>query len=190
VFSRLLPTAIFRAHWKALSDYRRVPPRPDWGSRIAVVGLPLVTTAAMVRFHGELRSPEAYLAALAIFAGGLLAAFTHLSGVRDRLEQRAGAWGDAEKIDRDAIDESAAHLLVASYMAGVAAALLVLGLNVAPAPIPPATEVVVGGWIGALATGAMTHVLILFLVAIPRLYSAYTTAFTVSDALNGYHRGR
>jgi len=188
MLARLIPTAIFRAHWKALSNYTTQPVKPDYGARL-VVGLAPIAAGVWAYFgHATLRSPEAYLAALAIFAGGMLAAFTHLAGVRQRLEERKDEWGDADAIDRDAVDETSAHLLVAAYTSGLAAAVLVVGLNLSEQP--PEGPTAINGWFAAIAITVMVHVLVVFLIAVPRLYSAYTSAFTVRDALNGQHRGR
>lgn len=185
MFDRLVPTSVFRAHWKALSDYRSSgKPRPDWVTRAVVVGLPAIVTVLGWWTGLELKSPEGLLAALALLAGGFLTAFTHLSTVRMKLADREDVWGEAERIDRDSIDETSAHLLAASYLSGVAAALLVLGFNFG------ATEEgnIAGVW-AALASGAMTYVLVLFLVSLPRLYSAYALYANVRNELSGTHKG-
>lgn len=184
MLDRLIPITVFRAHWKALSDYRSPgKPRPDWVTRAVVLGLPAVVVVLSFRAGLELRSPEGLLAALALLAGGFLTAFTHLSSVRMRLADREEVWGEAERVDRDSIDETSAHLLAASYLSGVAAALLVLGFN-----FGGTEDGNIGGVWAALASGAMTYVLLLFLVTLPRLYNAYALYANVRHELNGTHK--
>ncbi|MFS0701967.1 hypothetical protein AB6N24_18520 [Cellulomonas sp. 179-A 4D5 NHS] len=186
MFDRLLPTDIFRAHWKALSDYRGATTVPDYPTRAVLLGAPLLATALSFKFGFELRLPEGALAALALLAGGFLTAFTHLSSVRLRLTEREPAWGDAERFDRDAIDETCAHLLVAAYMSGVATGWLLLGMNFG-AGAGTGDDMIVGFW-AAIEAGLLVYVVVLFLITLPRLYQAYLTYAHVRDALNGAHR--
>lgn len=181
---RLIPTQMFRAHWKALSDYRAPgKPRPDIFTRAVLIGVPTAVVILCLVAKFELKAPEGLLAGLALLAGGLLGAFTHLSSTRVQLAEREHVWGEAERVDRDSIDETSAHLLVASYLAGVAAAVLVLGMNFGATP----TGAIAGVW-AAAAGGLMSYVLLLFLIALPRLYSAYALHSNVRAELSGSHR--
>lgn len=189
MFDRFAPVDIFRAHWKALSDYRETKPVPDIWARTTVVAAPLLAVAGTLVFEVHLRAPEGILAALALLAGGFLTAFTHLSSIRVELANREATWGDAERFDRDAIDETSAHLLAGSYVSGVAAMWLVLALSVGPAPDPiSAPEVLTGVW-AAVAAGLLVYVGVIFLVTLPRLYQAYAVYARVRKELNGTHRG-
>lgn len=181
--ARLSPATIFRAHWRALSDYRSSKPVPDVVARGAVVVLPLGVGVGAYLADASLRAPDALLTAVSLLAGGFLAAFTHLSGVRSRLTDRAAAWGDAERIDRDAVDETAAHLLAASYVSGLAVAVLVAGMN-----LGADKEGALGGTWGAAAIALLVYIFVVFLITLPRLYSAYATSNAVRDELNGLHR--
>lgn len=184
MLERLSPVDIFRAHWKALSDYRTKTPIPDVVTRVIVVAVPVGATIAAFLSGFVLQVSEGALAALALLAGGFLASFTHLSGVRVHLADRESTWGDAERFDRDAIDETSAHLLVGSYMSGIAAMWLLLGMNFG-AGAAPAT--IVGFW-AAIEAGMLAYVGIIFLVTLPRLYQAYAIYARVRPELSGTHR--
>src|SRR5690606_1640975 len=115
---RLIPTAVLRAQWKALADYRSDPSRPDWFTRTVVFGLPLVAGVVVFLTKTAIEEPGALLSGLALLAGGLLASFAQLSDLRLRLTDRATERPSSERTDRDSLDETAAHILVSSYMAG------------------------------------------------------------------------
>src|SRR3546814_17289338 len=83
----------------------------------------------MVIFGGTLAAPGALLSGVALLAGGFLAAFAQLSNLRIKLTERMRDLPDADRIDRDALDETASHLLVSSYLSAVTAVILVLGMN-------------------------------------------------------------
>lgn len=186
MLDRLLPTDIFRAHWKALSDYRGETPIPDVPTRTVLIGAPVMVFVVSYLCGFELRLPEGALAALALLAGGFLTAFTHLSGVRLRLAEREPTWGVAERFDRDAIDETCAHLLVASWMSGAATGWLLLGMNFG-AGSGDREDTIVGVW-AAVEAGLLVYVVVLFLITLPRLYQAYLSYANVRNALSGAHR--
>ncbi|MFE6228892.1 hypothetical protein [Cellulosimicrobium sp. NPDC057862] len=186
MLDRLLPGDIFRAHWKALSDYTSRKPVPDKATRAVVVALPVGAFVASLVFDFTLQIPEGVLAALALLAGGFLTAFTHLSPVRVHLAEREDTWGDAERFDRDAIDETSAHLLAGAYVAGIATVALVLGMNFGAGE---EENTIVGFW-AALSAGLMTYVVLIFLITLPRLYQAYAKYAKVRAALDGTHRSK
>ncbi|WP_375404862.1 hypothetical protein [uncultured Amnibacterium sp.] len=183
--SRLVPTQVFRAHWKALSDYRGDKIVPDRTTRTLVVAMPVVAGVLFGLLGGRLGAPDALLAAVSLLAGGFLAAFSQVATFRARLTERAEMMPDAERADRDSLDETAAHLLVAAYMSGITALVLVIATNVSEDKHGG-----VVGWWGALAVATGLHVLIVFAIAIPRLYNAYAHTNGVRKELSGTHRGR
>lgn len=189
MLDRFSPVDIFRAHWKALSDYRGTKPVPDVPARVAVVLAPLAAVAGSFVFSINLRAPEGVLAALALLAGGFLTAFTHLSSVRVELANRESTWGEAERFDRDAIDETSAHLLAGSYVAGIAAMWIVLAMSLGPAPDPAESQGQLTGAWAATTAGLLVYVAVIFLVTLPRLYQAYAVYARVRKELNGTHRG-
>jgi hypothetical protein len=185
MFGRLLPTSLIRGHWKSLTFYRDDEPRPDYVARVIVLGVPLATGVLMFVFGARLFAPAALLSGLALLAGGLLAAFGQLSSLRLRLTERMVSEDDGQRTDRDYLDETAAHLLLAAYGAAVTAAVLVVGMNFGL----DKHGVLTGGW-AAIATALAAWVVVLFLIALPRLYTAYVSINSVRDALNGTHKGR
>lgn len=184
MLDRLNPAALVRGQWKSLSDYRN--PRVAHGDVVAraivYIG-PLAVGLLVWLIDGRISAPGPLLAGVALLTGGLLSTFTHLSTLRLKLTERAEQWQDAERLDRDAMDESATHLLVAAYASAITAALLVVGMNVTEPNQP-----LVG--IFAIATSvAATFVLINFLMVIPRLYGAYVSINSVRSELSGQHSG-
>lgn len=185
MFGRLLPTSVIRGHWKGLSFYRDDKIRPDIAVRAVVVVVPLAVGAAMLLFHGRLMAPTALIAGLSLLAGGLLASFGQLSTLRLRLSERAEYDGDGQQTDRDFLDETVSHLLAAAYGAAVTAALLVVGMNFGLDSSGAVTD-----WWAAVPAALGTWVVIVFLIAIPRVYEAYVGMNSVRDALSGTHKGR
>jgi hypothetical protein len=185
MFERLLPTSVFRAHWKGLSFYRDDVIRADVVTRSVLVVAPITVGVGMWWLNGRLLAPTAILAGLALLAGGLVAAFGQLSTLRLRLTERMSDESDGQRTDRDFLDETAAHLLAAAYGAAVTAAVLVAGMNFAL----DTDGALVGPW-AAVATAMASWVVLVFLIAIPRMYEAYAGLNKVRDALNGTHRGR
>ncbi|MGP5219397.1 hypothetical protein [Arthrobacter rhombi] len=133
---------------------------------------------------GGLASPDALLSAMSLLAGGLIAAFALLASWRDRLTDRADSFSTSERLERDHLDETAAHLLVAAYGSAISAVLLVIGMNFSQGQGGELT-----GPIAALAAAAATFVVLVFLIALPRLYSSYVQLNGVRKELSGLHSG-
>ncbi len=182
--NRFVPSELFRGHWKGLSDYRQKKSIPDVATRFLIVALPLIAGISIAVLDGRLSAPGSLLAGAALLAGGFLAAFGQISNLRVRLTDRARDYADAEAIDRDALDETAAHLLVASFMSAITALALVLAMNLGAEP----DGAVRGLWAAVVVVPA-TYVLLVFIIAIPRLYTAYVNINSVRDELSGTHRG-
>lgn len=182
---RFFPIELFRGHWKALSDYRSAQPAPDRVARLLLIGLPLVSGGTFLVFGGSLAAPGSLLSGVALLAGGFLAAFGQISTLRLRLTDRADRFPDAEAIDRSALDETAAHLLVASFMSAITALFLVLAMNFSASDAGA-----VSGPLAGVALACATYVLLVFVIALPRLYAAYVTMNSVRPELSGTHRGR
>lgn len=184
--SRFFPVELFRGHWKSLSDYRSRKPIADTTTRFFIVFLPLAAGSCLFVFHGALAAPGSLLAGVSLLAGGFLAAFGQISSLRLRLTDRADHFAETEAIDRDALDETAAHLLVASFMSAMTALVLVLGMNFSS----DAKSGAVNGVFAALAVALACYVLLVFVIVIPRLYIAYVNINRVRDELSGTHRSR
>lgn len=191
MIGRFSPLELFRGHWKGMGDYRKKVVIPDWWARSAFVVVPLAVGGLILWRRAEFGAPAALLTGAALLAGGLLSAFTHLSTLRVRLAERGDAWDEYDQPDRDAFDETAAHLLLASYLAGLTAFLLVLAMNLGrtttPEGIPDGG--ITWGW--SIPIGVIgTYLFMLFLMTLPRMYNAYATLNKVRPELSGTHAGR
>lgn len=144
------------------------------GGLVAAFDVPLVASAPL-------------LAAIALLAGGMLTAFTHLSTLRKAYTDRMEAWGEAERVQRDYLDETAAHLLTGSYTAAWCAASLVVAMNTA-APLVPGGPAVPHGLCASVPVALATYLFLIFIVAIPRMYVAYVELNDVRNELAGTHK--
>jgi ABC-type multidrug transport system fused ATPase/permease subunit len=180
---RFIPTQLFRGHWRALSDYRVSPSAPDRTARSLVVGVPLLLGIIFFITNSQIAAPGALLSGVALLAGGFLSAFGQIASIRLRLTDRAERFSTVDQSSRDALDETTAHLLVASYMSAVSAFILVLGMNFG---VDSAGRI--QGIFAALGVASSAYVFMVFLIAIPRLYVAYTVINSVREELNGTHR--
>ncbi len=183
--ARLVPRSVFRAHWKGLSDYRQRKTRPDHFTRAAMLLTPAGCAAAVFIWDLVIPGAADLLAAVALLAGGFLAAFTHLSSLRLRLEERKAQWRQVEQFDRDGIDETSAHLLVGAYISGLLIPVLIIGGMFKDED----TDGLTGAW-GALAAAGLSYLCLIFLISIPRLYSSYVGFANVRDELNGTHKDK
>lgn len=180
--ARLSPRPLFRGHWKSLTNVATNRQAADWVTRLALLGA--VALAPLGWLLGwSLRAPTPILSGVALLGGALVGSFGQVNTLRLKVTDRLGDDDPTTKIDRDALDESAAHVLTAAYLCGLTAALLVLGINLSPDK--SSNPAVVGFWgPAAMSTGA--YALITFFIAVPRLYSAYVQVNNVSPAVSGY----
>lgn len=176
---------MFRGLWKSLSHRNATTPAPAWLARILVFGAPIAVGVWVFSTHGRITAPDAVLGGLSLLAGALLAAFAQLAAWRLRLVERLEDHRVSEQADRDHLDETVSQLLTAAYISGLDALILVIALNVSV----DKHGAVVGAWAAVVAALGLL-VIVLFLIAVPRLYSAYVNTNKVRDALNGYHSER
>jgi hypothetical protein len=181
MLSRFNLIPVVRGSWKGLSDSQY---KPDWFARAALTLLPGALFVGMLLWGGRLAAPTPILTAVSLLAGGMLSAFTHLSTLRLKITE----WLSSPDIDdeflrdeREMLDESAAHLLTGAMACAIAAGILVLGMNVAL----DGKGAITGLW-AALSSAASAYVLLLFIMAVPRLYSAYVDINKVSSKLSGF----
>lgn len=176
---------VLRGHWKSLTNGQYLSYRPDWSARLILL-LPVVLFIVMWVFGGQLAAPTPILTAASLLAGGMLSSFTHLSTLRLKLTE----WSDVEGQDRFAVekemlDESAAHLLTGVLLCVCDAASLVIGMNVSTSK----SGHLVGFW-AALSAGISSYVLLIFIIMIPRLYAAWVEINGVIDRLSGLTKSR
>ncbi|MFJ9525476.1 hypothetical protein [Streptomyces cyaneofuscatus] len=176
---------VLRGHWKGLTDGRHAAQRADVVARLSLL-LPVVVFGLMLWREGRLAAPASLLTGVALMAGGMLSAFTHLSTLRLKITEWDSP-GEASRfeVERGMLDETAAHLLTGSLLCAFNAATLVIGMNVGVTK----TGHLYGFWAAASA-GLSSYVLVVFVFVIPRLYSAYVQINDVSSELNGFDRRR
>jgi hypothetical protein len=185
MFGRFDIRPVLRGHWKGLANGQYINYRPDWAARIILL-LPLLLFTAMWVGDGRLAAPTPLLSAAALLAGGMLSAFTHLSNLRLKITEWAGDGGpDRFAVEREMLDESAAHLLTGSLICVLDAATLVVGMNISVSD----KGQLIGFW-AALASGLSAYVFLIFIITIPRLYSAWVEINGVARHLNGFAKGR
>lgn len=184
--ARLSPVGLFRGHWKSLTDVRKHRDSGDWITR-GVLLLAVLCLPAGWLWDWSIRAPQPILAGVSLLAGALVGSFGQINTLRLKLTDRDGDDAAATQIDRDALDESAAHLLTAALLSAVTAVLLVLGINLSTDS--SANPAVTGFWAApAIACGA--YAVITFFIAVPRLYGAYVQVNNVSSRVSGYSRGQ
>lgn len=179
--------SVLSAHWKGLSKPTEgdQQPEPDYAARLVlVIAAPLAGLAVGV-LQFALTSPAIIVAALSLLTGSLLTVFTQLSTLRLKLTE----WYDLDDVEhrpnKDAIDESVAHVLTAALLS-LTATVVAVAATVLSDQNLPALKGAVAGVVVAL----MTYVLLLLLMLIPRLYGAYVAVHDVEDRLNGQVRDR
>lgn len=185
---RLNPWPLISAHYKCLTidqdDLDGLPvTRADWIARMGLL-LPSLTAGGLViGFNGHLANAGSLLAADALLASSLLAVFAQISGLRVKLSEQFKAGYAHADDDKDAMDESATHLLFAIMLAFVNAALLAAALAFAPMDVTA-----VGGIAGGISTALFVYIVLLLLMLLPRILYAYTRVNGVRDDLSGFHR--
>ncbi|WP_139812254.1 hypothetical protein [Prescottella equi] len=173
---------VINAHWKGLSKPARdgEAPEPDKVARLVLVLAPLMAGITMFGFQVQLTSPAIIVAALSLLTGALLTVFTQLSTLRLKLTE----WYDRDDVDRrpdkDSIDESVAHVLVAALVSISATIVAVFAIALGDEGAPA-----LRGVVAAITVALITYVLLLLIMLIPRLYGAYASVHDVADELNG-----
>jgi len=189
--SRLNLAPVFRAHWRGLSMRRKnadggLDYQPDIVSRLLTLAIPSAAAAGMLFWLRDVDKtwslpPEfagVAIAAAALTSAALVQAFTQLASWRIRLTDRNRP---TEAPFRAMVDEAVSHVLLAT---------LESVLIVASA----AGSLMLAGWAARLCTAltcALTaHLLFLFVLLVPRLYSTYVQTSEVDERLDGYTRAR
>lgn len=176
-------TALIRGQFK-VARFRSRSSFAFWTKVIVLfLGLAAIVFCSL-RFGWTIASSDGLIAGISIFAGGFLAAFTHLSTVRQTLDDRHAQQGAAERPERDLIDIAVTRLLGATLVSAATAAVLVVGTSTAT----DEEGHVVGGFAAATWAGSALS-LVLFVSAVSALYSAYLQMNKVDPGLDGSRRG-
>jgi drug/metabolite transporter (DMT)-like permease len=186
MLSRFDLRSVLRGHWKGLTNGQYSTYKPDRTSRIVLV-IPLILFVVMLVAGGRLRAPTPLLTATALLAGGFLSAFTHLSTLRLKITEWIEEEGNEDKliVEREMLDETAAHLLTGALLCVLAAVALVAGMNVGGGN----GSELVGFW-AALVAGLSAYIALIFIIILPRLYSAWVDINHVSLRLSGFSQSR
>lgn len=155
-----------------------------WAKIVAMLLVLAAIVVCSLVFGWTVKSSDGLIAGIAIFAGGFLTAFTHLSGVRRTLDARHDQQGAAERPERDLVDIAVTRLLGATLVSAATAAVLVVGTSVATDD----QDRVMGVFAATTWAGSALS-LMLFFSAVPALYSAYVQMNVVDPGLDGSRRG-
>jgi hypothetical protein len=183
---RFNPSDIIVAHLKGLRNRRYDRARPlgvaDRTARVLLYVLPLAGAAAMIIWDGVLAGPDGLLAAAGVLTGAFFMGFSQVAGWRERFTERRNAREASEVHQRDSLDEVIAHLLMAIYATAALLVDVVVGLNLADdkgnlTGIPAAIAVAIG-----------MYIILLLLVILPKLYTAYAGINQLDDEVSGLSR--
>ncbi len=184
MLSRFNLAPLFRAHWKGLTN-GITSPTPDWPSRLILMFVPVIVGVFSALFGWRLMAPGALLAGVTLLAGSLLSAFTHLSSLRMKISEWTEENSDRFNVERAMLDETAAHLLLASLASIVNAVIIVIGLN-----FHSGVKEEIDGFWAAVSLAFSSWTVMLFVLCLPRLYSAYVEINHVEENLSGFTRRR
>lgn len=180
---RFDPRPLLRGHWKSLLDANYEDSiRPDRAARVLLALVPVGLTVAALVFDWTIKAPTPLLSGVALLAGALVGSFGSMSTLRLKLTEWAEDNDSRFQAERDMIDETVAHLLTAALLCAVTAVVLVVGTNTAN------DKGEVTGVLAAATIALGTYVALLFILSLPRLYSAYVTINSVRPRLNGFDR--
>ncbi len=142
----------------------------DWPARLALFGIPLVAAGLVLALSVELDSADQFLAAAAILAGALIAAFSQVASWREQLLRRRRR---VDGVRVRALTEAAAHILV-SILVSVAGSVAVfiaanIELHCAPLPVHVAARV-----LSAVIVACFTYIGLSLIIVTNLLWDALT----------------
>jgi hypothetical protein len=142
----------------------------DLRARAVLLGVP-VAAGIVVGFSGTtLPAADQFLAAAALFLGALLTVFGQVVTWRDRLAQRLVR---TDRLDERALDEAAAHILLAVLITLITAIALVVRANLGENPCEGAVNVVARAC-AVVATAGMTYLVLIIWLVTNLLWDAYS----------------
>lgn len=180
---RFDPTDIIVAHFKGLKNRRYDRERPigvpDRAARYLLYVAPLAVGAVVLAKRGHLAGPDGVLAAAGILLAAFLMSFTQIAIWRERLTARRLERAQADVHQRDSLDEATAHLMMAMYACVALTVDVVIGKNFAT------DKGDLSGVTAAIASALGTYLVLLLLIIIPKLYSAYAQVNELDDEMSG-----
>lgn len=177
---------VWRGHKKGLMDrdFRAEQPVgvPDPLARTVLYGVPLLLGVVAYWLGAAIAAVDGLLAAAGVLASGLFMAFTQVAAWRDRYTERMVSREASEKPQRFALDETVPHILMATYACFLLLVVVVVGANFADED---------GRLVGAFAASTIaicSYVLLMMMIVLPKLYSAYVVTHKVDADISGQSR--
>ncbi|WP_418063179.1 hypothetical protein [Pimelobacter simplex] len=183
--NRFSAAPIWNAHKKGLrnrSFKQAMKSAPDLLARWTLYGVPVLLGGASWYFGATVAAIDGLLAAAGVLAGGLFMGFTQVAAWRDRYTERTDTHETAEKPQRYSLDETVAHILMATYGCFVLVVVVLVGANFANAK---------GELTGPFAAATVlvgSYVLLLMAIILPKLYAAYAVTHKVDREMSGLSR--
>lgn len=186
---RFSPFDVWNAHMKSLKnrDFSQDEPvgTPDYVARSVLYGVPLVLGILSFVLDLKIAEPGGLLEVCGILLGAFLVGFSQVASWREKFTARlaaqnaAGETDDAELHHRYSLDEAVAHILLSMYAVIFLIITILIGTNLADEDgqlheVPAAFTV----YFGAL-------LLILVIMIVPKLYTAYAVVNQVDDEMSG-----
>jgi hypothetical protein len=184
--NRFSAGSIWAAHMKGLQnrDFRAAAPHgvADLLARTVLYGIPVGLGVVSYVLGAKLTGVDGLLAASGILAGGLFMAFTQVAAWRDRYTERMLERHASELPQRYSLDETVAHILMATYGCLLLTVAAVAGSNFADHQ-----ERLTGFWAaGVIVLGS--YVVLLLGIILPKLYAAYAVTHQVDPEMSGLYR--
>lgn len=184
--NRFSATSIWLAHVKGLRnrdfESENLNSAADIFALSVLYGLPLTLSVVGYVLGAKITGADGLLAAAGILAGALFMAFTQIAAWRDRYTERQKERHESELVQRYSLDETVAHVLMAAYACLLMTVLVIVGANFTDA------EERMTGLAAASVIAVGTYVVLILLIIIPRLYSAYAVTHKVPSDLSGLSR--
>jgi hypothetical protein len=173
---------IWNAHFKGLKNRNfggTAAGVADVFARAVLYGAP-VALAALAYWRGAtIAAVDGLLVAAGVLAGGLFMAFTQVAAWRDRYTERWSRRETSEKPQRYSLDETVAHILMATYGCFALLVIVLVGANFAN------DDGDLVGVFSALAIAVGAYIVLLMLIILPKLYTAYAVTHELDDEMSG-----
>lgn len=189
---------IVKGHWKSLANVNKLGEHvgADIVTR-SILGVLSVGAATWVYLADvAFAAPAALLSGFALLSGVLLSVFAQLASMRTRLTDSNDS-SNRTRVLKDSLDESVAHVLIAALLGLLASVTIVVSMAMYEPPIPeapagvavapaPSSGPEIMGWPAVVVAAIATYEVLLLIMVIGRLYSAYTRVNDVSPRLDGH----
>ncbi|MGW8593187.1 hypothetical protein ACWGLC_15970 [Dietzia sp. NPDC055877] len=153
----------------------------DWVARAILVVPPIAALVLFAVLDGSVAAPGAVLSGLALLSGTLLAVYAQLAGLRLRLTDREYPTY-RETMLKDSLDENVAHILAAVLIGLANCVVIVTGMSAMGSD----GERVLTGYPAAVVAGLGLFEMLILLMTVTSLYSAYTSSNDVHESLDGH----